>query len=350
MNRSEVIMDNKMQSAISMQPEVLEFLQKSINKKRLSHAYLFEGEQGTSKRNIAFLFAKTLLCSINQPIDVIKAQQASEGHCLDCNVCSRVDQMNHPDIYYIEPEGLSIKKEQIQALQVEFRKKAVESDQKIYILAEVEKLTNSSANSLLKYLEEPHEGTTIILLTSAISKILPTILSRCQIISFKPLNIEIVSNLLVERGVPASKATLIANLKRNVEEGLQLYQDDWFGIAKKVVEKIFLKLDNPSSSLLAIQEEWAPIFKERDQIDLGLELLLYLYRDLLYLKIRKDGSVLNKEFSNELVKLIPRFSEKQIAKKMDAILRARRKLSANTNQQLLMEQLVIELQEGFVFV
>ena len=343
-------MDNKMQAAISMQPEVLEYLQKSIEKNRLSHAYLFEGEQGTSKRDTAFLFAKTLLCTINNPIDKIKAQQTSEGHCLDCNVCSRVDQKNHPDIYYIEPEGLSIKKEQIQALQVEFRKKAVESDRKIYILAEVEKLTNSSANSLLKYLEEPHEGTTIILLTSSVSKMLPTILSRCQIISFKPLNIEIISNLLVEKGVPDSKATLFASLKRNVEESLQLYQDDWFGIAKKVIEKIFLKLENPSSALLTIQEEWAPIFKERNQIDLGLELLLYLYRDLLYLKIKKDGSVLNKEFSHELVKLIPRFSEKQIAKKMDAILRARRKLSANTNQQLLMEQLVIELQEGFVFV
>lgn len=343
-------MDNTKQMVSSMQPSVIEFLQKSINKNRLAHAYLFEGEQGTAKARVAFLFAKTQLCPKKLSIKEIESLQISGEQCLKCNNCTRVDQMNHPDLTYIEPDGLSIKKDQIQSLQEEFRKKAVESDRKIYILDQVEKLTNSSANSLLKYLEEPHEGTTIILISSAISKMLPTILSRCQIISFKPLNIESVANLLIEKGVPNSKATLIASLKKDVEEGLLLNQNEWFGNAQKIAEKVFMKSDNTAASLLILQEDWITNFKDRDQIDIGLELLLYMFRDTLYLKIGKEESVVNKELINDLIKGHPFITEIQIAEKMDAILRARKKLSANANQQLLMEQLVIELQEGFVFV
>lgn len=343
-------MDNTMQTISTMQPSVTEILQKSIIKNRLAHAYLFEGERGTAKANVAILFAKSQLCPQKFSIKEIELLQVPGKECEGCNVCSRIDQLNHPDLFYIEPDGLSIKKEQIQSLQDEFRKKAVESDKKVYILAEAEKLTNSSANSLLKYLEEPHEGTTIILLSSAISKMLPTILSRCQIISFKPLNINHISNLLIEKGVSTTRATLIASIKRDVEEGLLLNQSEWFGTAQKIVEKIFMRLDNPSNSILILQEDWLPHFKDRDQCDLGLELLLYMFRDMLYLKIGKDESVVNKDIVTEIVKTLPFISESQIAQKMDVILEARKKLAANTNQQLLMEQLVIRLQEGFVFV
>ncbi|MDF2556780.1 MAG: holB [Bacillales bacterium] len=343
-------MDNTMQTLSSVQPSVMEFLQKCIIKNRMAHAYLFEGERGTAKTEVALLFAKSQLCPQKLSIKEIEKHQAPEQECVDCYVCKRVDQLNHPDLFYIVPEGLSIKKEQILSLQEEFRKKAVESERKVYILTEAEKLTNSSANSLLKYLEEPHEGTTIILLSSAISKMLPTILSRCQIISFKPLNIDNIANLLIEKGVPSTKAILIASIKRNLEDGLLLYQNEWFGTAQKIVEKIFMRLDNSATSILAIQEDWIPHFKERDQIDLGLELLLYMFRDILYLKIGKEESVVNKELIHLFVNVLPFVSESHIAQKMDVILKARKKLSANTNQQLLMEQLVIELQEGFVFV
>lgn len=339
-----------MQSYESLQPSVMEFLQRSIIKTRLAHAYLFEGERGAAKSTVALLFAKSLLCPKKFSIKEIELIKGQGKECNNCHVCSRIDQFNHPDLFYIKPDGLSIKKEQIQSLQEEFRKKAVESERKVYILSEADKLTNSSANSLLKYLEEPHEGTTIILLSSAVSKILPTILSRCQIISFKPLNIEHIANLLIENGVSTTKAMLLASIKRNVEEGLLLNQNEWFGSAQKIVEKIFMRFNKLADTLLIIQEEWLPHFKDREQIDLGLELLLYMFRDVLFLKIGKEESVANKNFIREFTTMLSKISENQIVQKMDAILEARKKLAANTNQQLLMEQLVIKLQEGFAFV
>ncbi|MFX3864258.1 DNA polymerase III subunit delta', partial [Streptococcus suis] len=93
------------------------------------------------------------------------------------------DSGNHPDVHWIEPDGQSIKKGQIEALQEEFSKTGVESNQKLYIIRHADKMTNNAANSLLKFLEEPHRGTTAVLLTEQYHRMLPTIISRCQVLS-----------------------------------------------------------------------------------------------------------------------------------------------------------------------
>ncbi|OOR31911.1 DNA polymerase III subunit delta', partial [Bacillus cereus] len=106
-----------------VQPEVMTMLKNSITKGRVAHAYLFEGEKGTGKKEASYAFAKSLLCE--RPI---KAYQP----CEVCSNCKRIASGNHPDVHFVEPEGLSIKKQQIRLLQEEFSKKSVESNRKIY--------------------------------------------------------------------------------------------------------------------------------------------------------------------------------------------------------------------------
>ena len=95
--------------------------------------------------------------------------------CEECINCKRINHGNHPDIHIVEPDGLSIKKQQIHQLQEEFSKTGVESNQKLYMIYHADKMTVNAANSLLKFLEEPHEQTYAVLITEQPQKMLPTI-------------------------------------------------------------------------------------------------------------------------------------------------------------------------------
>lgn len=325
----------------NQQPRVSAMLKNSLLKNRMAHAYLFEGERGTGKKDTGLLLAKTLFC-----------QNLQNGYvpCGQCTNCIRIEHGNHADIHIIEPDGLSIKKEQIKMLHEEFQKKAVESAVKLYILNQAHKMTASAANSLLKFLEEPHAGTTIILLSDQVHRMLPTILSRCQIVSFMPLNPHEISKLLIQQGVSPLKANLIASLTNSVEEGLRLKDDEWFAQAQKIVVKLFEALKNPIDGMMVIQEDWLPHFKEREQMEMGLLLLLNIYRDLLYIQLDKPEEIVYKDLEERLRQMAFQYSQKKLAHQMNHILEAKRRISANINPQLLMEQLVLNLQEGFTLV
>ena len=153
-----------------LQPAVLKMLKNSLLKTRVAHAYLLEGIRGTGKKEIALLITKALFC--DSLIDGYKP-------CEACHNCRRINSGNHPDVHKVEPDGLSIKKQQIQDLQEEFSKKGVESARKVYMISDADKMSVSAANSLLKFLEEPNSQTTAFLLSEQPQQLLPTILSRC---------------------------------------------------------------------------------------------------------------------------------------------------------------------------
>ncbi|WP_430181747.1 DNA polymerase III subunit delta' [Peribacillus simplex] len=333
-----MVLDKTWQDMSQIQPQVMTMLQNSIMKNRVAHAYLFEGEKGTGKQDISKTFAKSLLC---------EAPTAGYKPCELCRNCKRISSGNHPDVHLIERDGLSIKKEQIKGLQEEFSKKSVEADRKVYMIADADKMSVGAANSLLKFLEEPSADTVAILMTEQLQRILPTILSRCQVISFKPLSPENVKRKLIEQDLEPQLASVIANITQNVEAGIELSNDEWFVQAQKIVVKLYevLKL-NSLKALLYLQTDWFTHFKEREQVDRGLDLLLLIYKDLLYIQLDKKDSVVFqkklKEFETHALHLSPR----RLAEHMSCILEAKRKLMSNTNPQLLMEQLVLNLQEG----
>jgi DNA polymerase III subunit delta' len=321
-----------------IQPVALKMIKNSIKKDRLAHAYLFEGMRGTGKKETGILVAKSLFCQ--SPID---------GYipCEECNNCKRINHGNHPDIHVVEPDGLSIKKHQIQLLQEEFSKTGVESNQKLYMIIHADRMTVNAANSLLKFLEEPHQQTFAILITEQMQKMLPTILSRCQTLVFRPLSNEHLVHKLVELGVKQDNAPIIAQITNNLDEALALNEDDWFAQAQKIVVKLYEVLKkNPLEAMVALQEEWFLHFKDKEQFDRGLDLLLLIFKDLLYIQIGKQGQVV---FVGEIIRLKQyalQTTGRCLADQMTAILDAKRKLQANMNPQLLMEQLVLRLREG----
>ncbi|WP_409272933.1 DNA polymerase III subunit delta' [Neobacillus sp. SCS-31] len=325
-----------------IQPAALKMIKNSIQKNRVAHAYLFEGMRGTGKKDAARLLSKALFCG--NPIDGFKP-------CENCLNCKRIDSGNHPDVHWVEPDGLSIKKQQIKDLQEEFSKKGMESSRKIYVIADAEKMSSGASNSLLKFLEEPGAGTVAVLLTENPQQMLPTILSRCQILSFRPLSPDFFIKRLVENGVDPDSAPLLAQLTNNVNEALELNTQDWFAQAQKKVVKLYEVLKkNPLEVMVALQGEWFQHFKEKDQIDRGLDLLLLVLKDLLYIQLGKQEQIVFKKEFGRLQQFALQTRTRSLPDQMAAVLDAKRRLHANMNPQLLMEQLVLKLQEGSAFV
>lgn len=129
-----------------MQPIVYQQLQRSFEHGRIAHAYLFEGEKGTGKHEVGIWLAQHLFCT----------QMKDNLPCGKCNNCQRIEKKEHPDVLVIEPEGQTIKVDQIRRLQTEFSRSGYESRKK-FLIKEAEKMNSSAANSLLKFLEEPLE-------------------------------------------------------------------------------------------------------------------------------------------------------------------------------------------------
>lgn len=321
------------------QPKILKMIGNSILKHRVAHAYLFEGSRGTGKKDVSILFAQSLFCTNRSSNEYIP--------CNGCLNCRRISSRNHPDVHIVEPDGQSIKKGQIQLLQEEFTKTAVESNQKVYIIEHADKMTANAANSLLKFLEEPPKQTVAILLTENYRRLLDTIISRCQVLSFQSLLPGVLVNKLLEEGVPEYLAILVAQLTNNLNDAVDLSKSDWFVQARKIVLQLYEVLNNHSGqALILIQDKWLQHFIDKEQIGLGLDLLLLLYKDLLQVQIGEERNVVYNDNIDHLKQLALQTSQRHICEQMSAILEAKGRLSTNMNTHLLMEQVVLKLQEG----
>lgn len=310
-------------------------LQNSINKGRISHAYMIQGARGTGKEEIAVLLAKVLFCE----------QLSGTEPCNQCSACRRIDSRNHPDVHWIEPEGQSIKLDQIRHLQKEFTYSGVESDQKVYIIKGAETLTTNAANRILKFLEEPSRKTTAIMLTENGQAMLPTIRSRCQLIELKPLSSTFFQKQLAESGVSESNAKLLSALTNNLDEALSMNQDEAFAQARKLVLQLIENLTSAhDDAYLFIHQQWLPFFKERNEQELGLDFLLLAFKDLLYSHFgNEEKMVMFQPGDARLEKASLSFSEVKLLKNMNAVLQAKRLLKQNVQPTLVMEQLSLQV-------
>ena len=153
-------------------------LKQAVDLNKTSHSYLFLGISGIGKKIIAKEFAKMILC------------EGDNKYCNQCKSCIEFDSNNNPDFTLIEPDGASIKIDQIRQMQKKIIEAPIISKNKVYIIDDADLMTTEAQNCLLKTLEEPPEFVTIILIGSKESSFLSTIKSRCTIIKFSPIENE----------------------------------------------------------------------------------------------------------------------------------------------------------------
>ena len=318
-----------------LQPLAGQMLMNSFKKDRISHAYLFQGNRGTGKKEMALLFAKSIFC---------KERYGAEP-CQHCRDCKRIDSGNHPDLHWIEPDGQSIKKEQILHLQKEFTYTGLESNRKVYIIVDADRMTVNASNRLLKFLEEPSQQTTAMLLTESGQTMLDTIRSRCQLLAFQPLNATRVEEKLVQEGVTESNAKLLASLTNNLTEALEMNEDEWFANVRKLVIQLIEVLQNkPNEGLLFINHQWMPHFKERTQIQRGLDVLMLWFQDVINQYVDRDDAIVFVTEKERLNQATMRWSRQSAAACLTHVLEAKRKINQNVHPNLVMEQLTLQLQ------
>ena len=178
------------------QPRVREFLRASIASGRVSHAYLFTGPAGSNKTAAAYAFAQAILCK--------------DHGCRTCDDCRRIEHRKHPDVHFYTPEGAQgYLIEQIREIVSGVSLAPIRATGKVYILDRVDLLGVSAANAFLKTLEEPVEGVTFILLGRTREAVLPTIVSRCQVVPFRHIPAREAAGILSQKtGVTPEQARI----------------------------------------------------------------------------------------------------------------------------------------------
>ena len=244
---------------------IQKMLAKSIQNQTTSHSYLFVGIQGIGKKMLATQMAKNILCL-----------EKEENHT--CKSCIEFESNNHPDFMCIEPDGNSIKIEQIRFLQKKIQEKPIIANQKVYLIDDADTMTTEAQNCLLKTLEEPPQFATIILIGRQESAFLTTIKSRCMILKFHPIEDEKMEQYLQQNyGMSVITQNQLAMFQGSIGKAIELRDK------QAEYEKIENMVKNlKQKDLLEIIQLAEPLYKAKEEI---FEILEYI--NILLLKQAK---------------------------------------------------------------
>lgn len=340
------------------QEQLIENLQNALKYQKISHAYIIQGEKLSGKRMIADLFARALQCECDREnekqsslFDIMEESQEKPflkiKPCNQCRSCRQAIHGNHPDIIYVEhdkPNVISVDNIRTQ-INGDIAIKPYSSNHKIYIVDEAEKMNTQAQNALLKTLEEPPEYAVIILLTTNLEVMLPTILSRCVVLNTKPVPDDKIKQHLMEKvQIPDYRANICASFARgNVGRAVQLAANEDFDHLKSDVLHTMKSIFELEVNQMAATAK--KITEEKLSSDDYLDLCFIWYRDVLLYKACRDTKHL--VFREEVMD-IQRIGEKYHYSDIERIIReiehAKSRLRSNVNFDLTMEILLIEMQ------
>lgn len=320
------------------QPVVSRMLLNGLRQGVTAHSYILEGARGTKRVDTAILFAKTLLC---------KDRDADFNPCGVCHNCTRIEALNHPNVFYVSATGDQIRKRQIKELLVEFSRASLEEGPRVYIIDEVEKLNQEAANSLLKTMEEPGQEIYQVLLTSQPASLMKTILSRAQILHFKPIDRKKIKQDLLLIGVPARLASAISESTFNTDMAIKMSQDE------KTARLVDLGLDiyhsfykRDHSAVLLFKDAKDLVLESTDSADFFLGVLILILKDALNHTLRHRDLII---FDSELPlieKIGDKTPQKIIEEQLESMLSLKAKLKYNINSNLAFDKMLACLERG----
>jgi len=306
-------------------------LQAKLRQDRFPHGLLFSGPDGIGKRTCALMVAKSLNC-VN----------ATAGEfCGSCGQCHKIDAGTHPDVIRIglEDEASEIKIAQIREAirMLEFR--PLEGTSKVFIIDPANLLNPSSANALLKGLEEPPDNSYFILITNSLHALLPTIRSRCQSYAFTPLTIDELRTFGTTLG---SLDELALRWSRGSIGTFQTLDASALKVQREVI------LDFIETAVLASQEEFRELLSIAKDVagtkqDFGahLEMIGVVLADLLYLKQGRTDSVINFDIRARLEKLAENIETKTLIRLSEFLRLMENSLKTHVNRPMLTEVLAL---------
>lgn len=321
------------------QEQIKEHLENAIKMNKVSHAYIINGERNAGKEFIAKTFAMALQCENRQEFEP----------CQECHSCSQVKSGNHPDVIFITHEkpgtiGVDDIRGQVNN---DVAIKPYSSPKKIYIISDGEKMTVQAQNALLKTLEEPPEYAVILILTTNMETLLPTILSRCVVLNMKPVRNDQIKKFLMESmEIPDYKADIcVAFARGNVGKARLLAKSEEFDKVKEEAVTLLKYIGE-----MELNEVVAAIKKINEfKFDVNdyLDILSVWYRDVLLFKATHDANnLIFREEIQYIRKVADKSTYEGIERIIDALEKSKQRLNANVNFDLTIELLLLTIKEN----
>jgi DNA polymerase III subunit delta' len=336
---------------------VKDILRRMLTKGRIPGAFLFVGEDGVGKKLFALELAKALNCRAPAGVEA----------CDRCSSCVRISQSKfpeysedkdnkeklvrseHPDVALARPYNRLLRINPMRELEQEANFRPFEGKARIFIIEEANRLNESSANALLKTLEEPPATSHLILLTSRPAQLLPTIRSRCQMIRFAPLTPqEIESHLLKGKEVSPVDARLLAHVARgSIGRALSTDMESYRKQREAMMDVVgALSLSPDRARLLRASEEMNDA-KRKDEYEPRLDVLATLIHDVWVLTLGAPSEqVLNQDLSAQLSKIAPSMDSRRAARWLSQIEQHRRGLDFNINRKVATDALFLSMAEA----
>ena len=303
-------------------------LRMMLREGRLPHAVLLAGPEGVGKHLAAQVLAAALLCG------------QGDSPCGKCPSCRAFQAGAHPDFYELRPEARGksarmIRIEQVREMQEEASRKPVLSQRRVVIVDDAHLMNEMAENSLLKTLEEPAGQTVFLLVTSARSSLLDTIVSRCMPMSFGMLPMGKLAGLLTRKGVPAGEAEELALLSDGSPGRAEMLRGS--GSLREDAGQFLQGLRG--MQMEAVWQRGESMGKmSREQLSEWFLYLNMMLRDLLVLHGDGGSSLLYCRGSRpRLLEMLPQFSVAGLFALVRLVREAQQRLQANVGLRLFME-------------
>ena len=311
----------------------------AVHHKKISHAYIMEGDKGSGKKMLAEAFSKILQCEGRETTGLVES-------CGKCESCIQMEHHDHPDVIWVsheKPNVISVGEIREQIVNtVEIM--PYKGPYKIYIVDEAEKMNAAAQNAILKTIEEPPEYGIVILMTSNISALLPTIQSRCLTMEFRPLSTAVVESYVKEHcQVPDYQARASAAFAQgNLGKAMRYAKSEDFIERKDHIISLLRHVEQMDlSEMLAVIKD---LGTRKDEVRDYIDLMVLWYRDVLLFKATKDiNQLLFQDEASYISREASHRSYEKIEEILQAFEKAKVRLRANVNFDITMELMLLAL-------
>lgn len=314
------------------QPVIYKTFLNSFQKDQLSHAYLLSASNGAPLLDVACFFAKSLLCEDHSPLA-----------CNNCINCLRVDDRAYPDFYIFDGSKATIKKEDVDTIETAFEKSAIENKGiRVYVLHLIENMTTQAINSILKFLEEPGKQVYAFLTTNNENSILPTIISRCQVLRLHLVDKDVVVKDAMEFGVDKKDAELLSYFYNNGELIYDVLNDQdnnsAFFTAKECFEELIqIMAENDFAD--AVYKNRSDIINKirtKESCRYFINMLVMAFEDMINIKNQKNAFL--ESYATILDTLVNKLSH--LDESLIELLKCSSIINLNVNISLILDHLI----------
>lgn len=318
--------------------DIVKHFKSSIELGKISHAYILNGEKGSGKKTLAAVVAKSLQC-----------ESGEADPCGTCKSCLQAESGNQPDIIWVtheKPNVISVDEIRTQILN-DIELKPYSSRYKIYIVPDAQLMNTQAQNAILKTLEEPPEYAIIMLLTNNVDKFLPTIISRCIVLNFRPVEpLHMVDYLVNQIGIDREKARFCTDFAQgNLGKAVRLAISPDYNEIKEDSLRLLRRIQDMDMD--EIIQAVRDMGKYKLDITDYIDIMTMWFRDLLMVKISNSPNklIFKDEFS-VMKKQASHVSYEGLEEILQALDKLKIRLEANVNFDIAMELMLLTMKEN----